>query len=353
MSTPAAAPAAEPAATFDDAPVVDTSVTDPALNDHALNQAALALLDAAAPGAEPAEPAEPAAPAAPAAPAEPAAPATPAAPVVSEPAVAPAVQQPPAPDAALEARIAEFTERQANAQRERQELAAATQLAEQRAAAAEQRVAELVAAIQANPLDVLKQHGGWELEALNRHAISGRTPEAVALNRVQQELADLRAGMTQAQQEAEQARAREDEQRSVTTMVTETIPNALKPDAAKLPSLSKMYEPHEVAQMVYQLMAASAQRARANPGSGARIPTPSEAAATLEAQLVARLKRMEAPVSGTPAPAEVKQPVATPSPKPAGLTNAITPATPPTADDDLSDEALNRKALQALAAAPR
>ncbi len=345
MTTPAAPAAPEPTSA-EPGQTIDTSVTDPALNDHALNAAALAILETP-PAAEPPAATPPAPPAVPAP--EPPVVEPPAA-VVTDPAVAPAVQQPPD---ALEARIAEFTERQANAQRERQELAAATQQAEARAAAAEQAVAALVAKIQANPLDVLKEHGGWELEALNRHAISGRTPEQVALNRVQQELADLRTGMEQSQQAAAQARAAEDEQRAVMTMVNETIPNALKPDAAKLTSLNKMYEPSEVAQMVYQLMAASAQRARTNPGSGARIPTPSEAAATLEAQLVARLKRVNAPVTGTEAPAEVKQPVATPSPRPAGLTNAITPATPPTADDDISDEALNRKFLQALAAAPR
>jgi hypothetical protein len=106
---------------------------------------------------------------------------------------------------------------------------------------------------------------------------------------------------------------------------------------------------------VFNVMQQEAARAQANPGSGARVPTPGEVVAQLEAQLVARLKRLEAPVSGSPTSTEVKQPVATPSPNaPRGLTNAITTATPPSVDDpnDISDEALNRRAAAYLAAHP-
>jgi hypothetical protein len=314
------------------APAADPSLSDAALNEAAL--AALAAVDAAP---------EPEAPAAPA----------PETAVASEPAVAPPVQQPPTPDP-VEARIAAGIAAEAAAQRARQEAAEEARRARDDAAAVRAELDALRQRLQAAPLDVVKEVAGFDLESLNRHAISGKTPEAVLIQQLAAKVQQLETSRQQESRAAQEREAAAQQQQAVQRMVNETIPAALEPAKAAYPKLLAAYDPDEINGMVFNLMRSEALRAQANPGGGVRVPTPQEAAAALEAQLVARLKRLEPTVMGTQAPAEVKQPVA-PSPNaPRGLTNAITPATTPSADDlnDLSDEALDRRARQYLAKNP-
>ncbi len=247
--------------------------------------------------------------------------------------------------------MAAYIERQAADQRARQEAAEEARRERERADQAAAELAALKRRLAEAPLDALREEAGFDLESLNRHAISGKTPEAVALQRMQARLAEFER-REQEREAAAQAQQQETVQRDAQRrMVAEVIPAALAPEASKFPKLLKAYDAEEVHQMVFNLMAGEARRAQANPGSGVRVPTPSEAAAVLEAQLIARLKRLEPPVTGNPAPTEGKQPGQTPSPNaPRGLTNALTPVTPPPddEDDDLSDEALDRKAMAVL-----
>lgn len=341
MSEPATE-ALEPGTTLPESDLIE-----PELTDEALNRAALDALRAAPPPAEP--PAPP--PEAPASQELPnatgpvtsgeSAPAPTSEPAPSTPAPAPAVDP-------LEARMAAYIERQAAEQRARQEAAEEARAERAAREAAQAELEALKRRLAEAPLDVVKELAGFDLESLNRHAVSGRTPEAVALQRMQARLAEFERREQErdaAAAAAEQARVQQEAQQR---MVSEVIPQALRADAAKFPKLLKAYDEVEVNQMVFNLMASEARRAQSNPGSGARVPTPSEAAAALEAQLVARLKRLEPTVTGNPAPTEGKQPGQNPSPSaPRGLTNALTPVTPPPADedDDLSDEALDRKAI--------
>lgn len=285
---------------------------------------------------------------------------TPAAPAATE-AVEPSTETAPAPtppaapaeDAVLQAKVAEFAAQQARAFQQQQELDAAKRAAEAKAEQAAAELAALKAQLKAKPLDVLKAEG-WDLENLNKHAISGRTPEGALVQRLLDKVESLEAASQRAAQEAAAASERQAQQQAYQTLVSTTIPKALEPEAAKLPNLLAMYDAQEVHEMVYGVMAQEAERARANPGSGARIPTPSEAALKLEAQLSARLQRRTPTATGSQAPAEVKQPVAQPVvPKP-GLTNATPPATPtkPAPSTDLSDDALNAAAREYLARNP-
>lgn len=324
--------------------VPELPLIEPEFTDEALNQAALEALRGG--GTEPPPPVDPDTSEPPKAP-EPVVPATET--VAPDPAVAPPVQ-PPAPDP-LEARMAAYIERQAADQRARQEAAEEARAERARADANAAELEALKRRLAEAPLDVVKELAGFDLESLNRHAVSGKTPEAVALARLNERIKAFEAREAQREEEsqaAQQAAAQQDAERR---MVGEVIPNALKSEGAKFPKLLMAYDEAEVNQMVFNLMAAEARRAHANPGSGVRVPTPSEAAAALEAQLVARLKRLEPTVTGNPAPTEGKQPGQTPSSTtPRGLTNALTPVTPPPADedDDISDEALDRKALAVL-----
>lgn len=320
----AAQPATEPAAP-----------AAPDLSDAALNAAAEAVL-AAAPAVAPdpavAQPGQPP-------PAE--------QPTISDPAAgapAPTSTTPaPGPDPGadpLQARMEAMFAKEAEQRR----------AAEERAAADRAKDAELAelrafrAKVQERPLEALPEVG-WGVEELNKAAISGRTPEAVRIAKLEQALAAERTERQRSEEERRLNDQRAAAAREEQDYVQQVIPRALG-DRGKVKLLDAFADGAEGANvMVFNLMRGCAQR-------GEPIPTASEAAERLEAALVARAKRAGLLGENGPQANQAAAPTAKPAPKPA-VTNAVTPSTqplPPPAS--LSDEDLNRAAAQFLAEHP-
>ena len=241
---------------------------------------------------------------------------------------------PPASPDPIDERIRAYVARQAEDQ------AAKTKVnAEREAERAElARLKKLEQRLREDPLSVNRE-AGWDFESLARVAVGEATPGGVEINRLRADIAAIKAeaAATVAATRAESERL-------------QTEANLAKWQASVMPTLQAKPEAfkHALAIMDPTELVTAVQDVvtRVYTGSGGtRILGIEEAASLLEQQAKARVERIRPLVNVAP----VQQPPAarqSPAPPVAGLTNRQTQASPTPPDpDDLSDEALTKRAL--------
>ena len=254
---------------------------------------------------------------------------------------------PPAPAAApaapvvdpLEVRVAEFVERQAAARREleteRASISGHRAEVERLTAMLAERDSKL-AKLRTSPLEVLGAEG-WDVESLNRAALTEKTPESVRMTQLEDRLNKALAAAEDSRKAADAASVAANTARAVAA-VKDEIGRHASASATTMPHVVALLEPAEIMDAAYDIMS-SAWR----DSNGTRRLSPADALGMLETQLSARAKRLQ--VTNPPAP-----PPAVPTSRPT-LSNSATASNPNHAafeDLNISDSELNSRAAALL-----
>lgn len=262
---------------------------------------------------------------------------------------APVVEAAPAPKAeseeALNARIEAYMQQRIADQRERSDATTKARAAEERATKAEERLARL----RTDPLSVLTEEG-MDFEALTALAVGGKTPAEVELRRINARLdADAKARTAETDRlkaEAAQREQSDTANRQVEAYKAEQLAPAIKAKAADSRALRAAVRAGlaedgitvdaaklelAVVDTVYHEMNRIFQ-------ARGQAPDVNEVLTKLEANAKKLKASLDAEFVTTPAPAT--------KPKPKTLNNQLTTAAAEEIDEeDMSDEALNRRAI--------
>ena len=283
---------------------------------------ALSSIKPETPAVEPAAPLTPVAEPAPEAPA--------ATEVAPDPSAAPApAEVPPADDFTqkVDAAIA----RQVRQQQELAEAKARADAAEGRAAKTD---ALLEKARNGNVQGIveLMRETGWDADAFVTALMANdpKKPEVVRQNQLERELAETRARLA----EIESSVTQRDQARQIEAFKANVIPT-LESKKAEYSHLLGMFEAPEIQDAVVQEVVRLHQAS-----GGVKRPTVHEAAASLEAQLRARVKRVQGLVSSAQVVVDTPKPNPAPKsapPAPKTLTNDLT-ASPDAVPEAETDE---------------
>jgi hypothetical protein len=244
-----------------------------------------------------------------------------------------------------------YMQRRVEDQRARDAQAAALRAAEERAAAAEAKAEALRQKLRTTPLEALQEEG-LDFEALTSMAVGGKTPAEVEMRRLQARLDAYEAQGRKAAEEAQARANQEAQERAAAQQVAQYKATQIAP---KVKAMAGELKAHRAAVRAAlsddgitvdgaQLDAALVETVYHEMNRHYQVHGEAPEVSAVVAQLEARAKRLKTSLDAefVTSPAQPTQ-----KPKPAAVNNRTTPSKPASDEpDDLSDEALTRKAIE-------